>query len=749
MIERAFRMQLAPWALAAVIIATPCVTYSAPKAPLLMTAAPIIVGGEIQGTWTELAVRLENVSGTTVRGTLVAFPDEHTPGVNSVTKVRAPVALAAGATAVIKLLVPSEAQYSFSIRIAVQIEGAEDVTGGVTVSRGGTGYSILDLGQPPRLVALRAKTLPTTTAYRGASHSPISVLTVSTDPTSGDLVLPDHPGGYGHTTVIVTKSDILSRLPKSSLDAMLTWVRSGGTLAVAVARPEDLRIGVLPSLAGGDLTPTDVPTEVTHPSQHALQAAPPNEDAYDDTPPTWLPPKVPEVDGGATDSGATGAKPEDSEPSEPDAGTTIPIKAPPTPKPSSSAPATKGLTPPMKTPVVKSSTGGAPSSETLRALVGYRGGNLTPSRFGMTASVGLGQLHVLAFDPSGAPGLTDPWIETRMLELVAGATRTTMALDRPIWTEGLDRHDGIRAELDPNENFRPGLILSTLLLLIYSVLVGPVAFGFLKKRGRLLDPLVAVPILSSGTFMTIVVIGFISKGIRNQSQRLSLVEIASGSSEGVARTYRSFYTARPSSLNVRASAASSTLLTVASDGFGQQRGTLRSERDTLILEGMPAAAWQTIVVREDHAVSLPGMIQVRADSRGNVEVRNNLNAPLRDAIVWLRSGSGVGAVYFASIAPGTVVRTADGKHVTAPLLSHAGMSTRDLWNAAPPNRAGALTHAWDAVFRSSRTSNDVWSGSRRALLIAEIQNGDGVKDDGGYRITENRRYVRVLGEETP
>src|SRR5207237_2566389 len=92
-------------------------------------------------------------------------------------------------------------------------------------------------------------------------------------------------------------------------------------------------------------------------------------------------------------------------------------------------------------------------AEAMRArLSGFDGGRLAASDFGATAPCGLGEVHLLAFDPLTPPGIDDPWAQTRMIDLVGRAwdRRARVALPVGGGERGVTRLDDVRRALDPH-----------------------------------------------------------------------------------------------------------------------------------------------------------------------------------------------------------------------------------------------------------------------------------------------------------
>ncbi len=80
---------------------------------------------------------------------------------------------------------------------------------------------------------------------------------------TGEPVLPDRPAGYAPTTVVLAKSDQITALQGAELDALTHWVLGGGSLAVVISRPEDLRSATLTAMAGGPIAAGKAPSELS------------------------------------------------------------------------------------------------------------------------------------------------------------------------------------------------------------------------------------------------------------------------------------------------------------------------------------------------------------------------------------------------------------------------------------------------------------------------------------------------------
>lgn len=253
--------------------------------------APWVVG------WNEAVVTLDTgVDGLAWRGEVVVDSTYDRHGDASAT-VHIPVSLAAGESA--RLLIPFHLQPgrypSVSLRTAadgeiaavpltltrpiesiasiVEIQGkdargpklveAPSTPGGGFDDEGGTGIVPTF---PPHGGAKgfgHAPPMPVTPPTFTTSPLP-QVVTVQTAKESGDPILPDVSGGWSGAAVVVVPSDILTRLQGRPYEALEHWVLSGGTLAVAVTREEDLRSKNLLELLGEEVHLTSETASATH-----------------------------------------------------------------------------------------------------------------------------------------------------------------------------------------------------------------------------------------------------------------------------------------------------------------------------------------------------------------------------------------------------------------------------------------------------------------------------------------------------
>ena len=503
------------------------------------------------------------------------------------------------------------------------------------------------------------------------------------DPATGDPVLPDRAALYTTVDAVLVRSDVLTRLAGAELDALAGYVLAGGTLAVAVARPEDVRHPTLAAFAGGVV------------SRQGVSAA-----------------------------------------------TLVELVLPP-PAGASSA----QILPRAR----------EPSGDLAESLAGYAGGNLHGSVYGSSAAYGLGEFHLLAFDPTRKPAVDDPWARARMVDLARRAfDRRSTQIFRPGGEPGGGQLGRVRQQLDPNESSRWAIGAAAMLLIVYAVLAGPVNFARAARAGHPLRALRRLPVFSAVAFALVVAIGVAAKGVSGKARHLTLVEAGAGMGKGSARRFRGFYASRAQELTVRTSDASSVLSTAVSDTADRQ-DHLVVDRDGARLVDVPALPWQTVVVREDGFASIGDGIALVKDGEPDVAVINRSGRDLRGVILRAPAGE---AFYFPRVKDGERVTTAAGRRLGADAEGRTWES-----HVRAPHRAGAvdihhlgehallpllesdapgLADAWGAVSDVAGDNVD-WFPEGVPVLIGQLDGGEGRLSDAGLRLDSDRLLVRVVG----
>ncbi len=636
------------------------------SADLSMTAQPVLgIDGFSQG-WTSYAVRIESTEPAPVKGRVV-FWSESTKGTIS---SEAPVTLLPGATVLVRL--PIYGFDTWNVVTDLLDESGKTLLRQSLITRTRGEPLLVDLHVPSRLAAaLRGTKVPTSYTPklpRGASAHALSLGTAGVDPTTGDPILPHRAAEWGAATAVLAPSGLLAKLGGAEQEALAGYVLGGGTLAVVVERPEDLRQGFLPTLAGGILREAGGAEHLKRFPSGAPQDR----------------------------SGKSGAK-------------TV-----------------------------------TPSKEVAEALKAYTGGNLKPSDLGSSAPYGLGEVHLLPFDPSKAPDVDDPWVQSRMIDLVRHAWDRHAFVAIPLgFVQEKAGRDEVRKQLDPNESGRWSILAAVALLLLYAVGAGPVNFLLASRAGKPLRAPLLLPLLSAAAFFAVVGLALLTKGVTGEARRFGLIEAAGGMSRGTIRRFRGFFTPTAQQVTVGASSEQG-LPVLLSDGHSPM--TLRVERGGLELRDVSVLPWQTLVISEEDVVPLQGGVAL-VHEKGDVRIVNRLGRDLRGLVVQV---PGRGLHHLPSLADGATALASSGK-----LLSSLGVSTSTagslrihqlsagLFKGAVEQDSAGLGAAWTALGKINPSAD--WWPEDQPVLLAQIDGGEGVKEDQGLKVTRDRTLLRVVG----
>jgi len=713
---------------------------AAPGASLGVHVQPIFgLDAAVGFGWQDFVVTLDNPSTSVQKGTVELRSHVSTYVDREGFAAKAPFSVAPGRTATVRLPMRSHTDQVPQLTLRVVNErGGEIATLPVTPNMA-VQPTLIDIDNPSRIgIPLRGWTatvsysLTPTYSYYAYAPAPaamtIAVAAPSFDRATGDPVLPARAAAYSGVTAVLVKSDTLARLEAEPKDALMDWVAGGGTLAVVVARPEDLHGPELSRLVGP-----------------GAAAAAPNTALF----------SIPAIKRPGTSTGGGGGGGLLPTPSA--TGTyDDPLRYDFAAKP--------GDYIPIRTTPITTHTGG-PGNQLRDKLRGFTGGNLAPSNYGATAQYGRGEVHLLAFDPTDSPGVDDTWVQSRMADLVDRAWDRRASIVFPSGgnsrTAGYSYYatapghtDEVRRALDPNENFRPALGFAAILLVLYSVFVGPVNFLRAKARGRPLRPLLLAPIFSVAAFGAIVLVGLGVKGWRGRTRHLALAEVGSGATRASICRFRGFYTSETRSLSISASDRSSVLDVLSSDSIMDDKAVVRVDRDGFSLENITSLPWQTLVVREHGFTDLKGAITITTGTSSTpvTEVVNSTGQTLLDALVYV---PGDGVRWFASIKSGDKVDAHAGKLVqsgTARRGVAAGSMTVHAFD--PPTVASGLggkdgdrvVKEWGPVTAVAGDAVD-WFPDDQIVVLGELEGGERVKTDNGLSVESDRLLVRVVARQ--
>jgi hypothetical protein len=644
------------------------------------------VSNQIAPGWTGFLVRIQNSSGNPLRGEIEVESRQYSD--RALFRATAPFVVGTGSSVSVRL--PTHvSMYGDTNVVARDESGAElgSYRANVSVQQS---VFLLDVSEASRLrAAIHEASVSPMFAPWGTSTSygtgpQIHVGSPRFDPATGDPVMPDRAALYAPVTVTLLRSDLLVKLGAAELDALSGFVLAGGTLAVSLARPEDLRHPSLTAFAGGEISQVSVHSE-----------------------------------------------------------TLKELRLPPAPSGS-----TKSIAPAE-----------SPSEGVGKSLVGFAGGNLHGSKYGASAYYGLGEFHLLSFDPTRKPAVDDPWAQSRVVDMSRQAfDRRSSVVFRQGGPSTAFNQDRVRKELDPNEGSRWAIAAATVLLCIYAIFAGPLNFTFNAKKGKPLRALFWMAILSAVTFFIIVGIGVAAKGLSGRSRHLTLVEAGAGMQKGTARRWRGFFLPRSQELTVRTSDSASVVMTASVSAPAERNDHMVVDRDGARLVDVAALPWQTVVIREDGFASLGEGISILREGEKDIAVTNRSGRDLRGAILVFRGASG--ARYFAKIKDGERVLASAGADLDASSdgrawLGRIGMPARagflDL-HALGANSLGAildkdapgLGDAWWAMEESAGTMTN-WFPDGVPVLLGQLDGGEGRAADAGLKLERDRLLVRVVG----
>jgi hypothetical protein len=271
------RGALAGATLAALLLASPAVTRAdasvsptAPPSDVAVEAVPMFgAPGTIAWGWNQIVVRIQNNGTKPLRGNVEIRAGQF----GHEGSFRATAPFSAGAGASVHVRVPVHVILFGEVHVRVLGEGAESppIAEATLASFKPSGALLVDVSETSRLRGV-INDAPLSFLYTPSGSVPTAstppTLTVGAprfDPATGDPMLPDRTALYSSADAVTIRSDLLSRLGGAELDALAGYVLAGGTLAIAVVRPEDIRHPTLTAFAGGPITRRGVSSEALMP----------------------------------------------------------------------------------------------------------------------------------------------------------------------------------------------------------------------------------------------------------------------------------------------------------------------------------------------------------------------------------------------------------------------------------------------------------------------------------------------------
>jgi len=646
-----------------------------------------------RGGWGELLVRITNDGKKPYKGRVVAYG-----GLSSWSddeEATSHASFSAGAGATVSLRIPIRVSDNHEPAVRVFDEDGEKIHQQAFARNVDNRSILVDVAKTSALgAALRGTPVgsrydPWSGPMRGSwsgttSHATVDVVSPAYDVVTGDPLLPRRAAGYARISAVIVRSEELVRLPPLEMEALATFVASGGTLAVIITRPEDLRAPVLVSLCGDAIRELD-----------AVEA------------------------------------------------TRDPVVAP-VPNPGGPSMGGRAL------PAAR-----APAAEVDEALKSYEGGNLRPSIYGGSAAYGLGQVHLLGFDPQTKPAVDSEWVHLRVVDMVRRANeRMSGALFRPGSPHNYVSE--VRQQLDPNESSRWSILLSALLLLAYAVVAGPGNFTFWRRKGQPLRALVWLPVMSIAAFGAVVVMGVVAKGCSGRSRHLTVIESGAGMDTGTARRWRGFFVPSAQEMEVNTGSASSVLGTEKT-GSGDDviLDKIQVDREGLRLDEVQLRPWETLVIREDGLGQLGEGIAIVGDEE-DVEIINRSGHNLVGLVLFLPFGDPTKAetLFLDRLDDGERVASDDMKQVKRVADAFTTTGALGVLNAFDFNVARihdrldeaspGLYDDWSAVVYALPTQRN-WFPTDVPVLLAAFEDGEGKDSDSGLVLEDDRVLLRIVG----
>jgi len=382
-----------------------------------------------------------------------------------------------------------------------------------------------------------------------------------------------------------------------------------------------------------------------------------------------------------------------------------------------------------------------PSKEVLEDLILYTGGNLRATQWGSAASYGLGEVHLLSFDPTLDHHAHDPWVQKQVLSLCSYAWDRTAHLVFPLGSTTFEDQvqSDLRDVLDPSQASLWSILVAGFLLVGYAAVAGPLNFYLARRSGNGVRALIRVPVLAAVTSACLVLLGMVSKGGSGHAHRLTLLELGAGVERGASVRYRSFFT------DAELLSITPTTELGLLDVLGPRGQTPRS------LEIGPRGAkigsvhhrpWQTMFVREDGAMGLgKGVALLRDQSKIML-----VNGTGYDLVAVLLHMPGGDVRFFPRIVRNQKVSSSEGDLVRVaaggnPLIIH-DLDLSDLKYRLERVAPGSA-QAWLALNATSHRAVDWWP-SDVPVLMAQV-DAPAAARDANLPLKGDRLMLRVVG----
>lgn len=635
----------------------------------------------------EVLVRVTNGSNARLPGTLLLeSPDNPRKPLSTAT-----VALEPHVTTVTRMVVPRGTEY-----VASFISTKGTVLATDTYSEAQSNLTLFQVSATTHLYALSS--WPIRLSGRASQNATLAL--PIQDKASGDLLLPELGGSYAAVAATLIGSDQLVRMNERAYAVLTDYVRAGGTLAVVVRRPEDQKHERIVALAGGPLNedPSSIPAVLSH---------------------------LPKSKQGSTTGSGHIAAPDATEEEDDDET----VDAGPETDAATDATASQEAT----------NTTGLLSPTDLHV---YRGGHLRLTEDGSEASFGVGRVVFLPYDADAHAD--SAWVMAKMADMISTSYMRRM---RGLGTIAGLADQQLRKHIDPNQNFRWALALSTVILLLYGALFFPLFFGWAQRNKRLFAAFKWTPVASLGTFLLIVATGVIARGVGGSAQQLAFHQLEGGRSIGHQLLLRGFYSSQTDSRAIEPSVAGATIRVLEDNTVTESIRVLMS-KGNYALVGIRQQPWSTVMVREDGPTPDLGAVDIVKTQDGTALIRNRMQSQLRDVLFFEPDTHSLH--YFEKLDKGAEVKARDG--IAAGTLGHGttftksfGMRVRNLdlaTTSLAPDARARIKHDWD-TFEYAYELDFFPEGV--PVLIASMPDVQAPATDMGVRVRGRASLIRVLG----
>jgi hypothetical protein len=605
----------------------------------------------LSGGYATLAVRASNRTASALQGEVVV---EARTWDQTVSVHRVGLDLPAREGRVTTLTVPAF-EDGLSYVITYEAGGSDLASTSLALSYSGSARPIVVLDDPPRLRAPLVGThvsLLDTSGYYGSRDVEVPIGVATTDPRSGDLLLPDSAAGWSNVLVAIGTVPTLGRAGEPELAALEAWVRAGGHLVVMPTRSADLDHAFLRRTVGA-LTRGEAPGGAVGPILGITEA---------------------------------------------------PLTCP---------------------------------REATREV------------FGCQVRVGFGTVWVTDFDLSEASVVN----RTETQEIFRAIARSVAAGDDRVhpflpFARGVDRPaepwmsgpnvTAVRTALDPNEGYRPALVLVGIVLLAYVLLVGPVNFTIVERRKQPTLALLTTPVLALVCVAATFFVGYVGKGVLMRYRRVELVDVVDGSETGVSRRYTGYFYTRPAAVDVDL-APRAVAMRMGSGGAGDGP-VVREGAERRTLETMRAGLWETAFVREDDTPALGGAVRFELEGSRIARVRNDTTLSIHGAFMTDLAG---GVYAIGEIAAGSVVEVPTA---ASSYLQVGDRPSGEYWTGADAflGTLGYQSDARGAVTAMMGMGNEAPSSGILPVLYGRLDPADPPSATPAFERELDVRILRVV-----